>query len=515
MLRSRDPKSAKLAIIIWAIAVNALLFFFVAKLFFGIQVIDETWRGLATKNINHATKLAEIERNMGYVGFIHHFKNYVIRGTDLYYQQAEESYQQTSLLLQTFQAQAQDPEDIAHTKLIQSTLDDYYAKLHVVRENYDQLATQALDSTVRVDDSSAQLSLIMLREKLLPQLEQSASITDELVTQHKTNTVAAALVLLPTFILSSIFSVRLINTITHLKTEYATIFNMSPDGILFIDESGHILRANQAAADMFEYSRSELRTLRVEDLMEGSMRENHCHYRHNFSQREQTRHMSSRSPAMRGQTKSGCIIELNIAISTRQINNQMHCVCILRDLTEQNELKDLAERDHLTSVYNRRSLEAIVAKEFERSNRMKAPLSLMLIDIDNFKQINDSLGHQQGDEAIKIVAHHLLEHTRAYDHIGRWGGDEFLILCPELGRDDSLSFAKRLQDRVRQLDTFHGHRLSLSIGIATRQSDERIPYKQLLQAADKALYQAKAAGRDHAFHADTQPRAHSELVDIS
>ena len=501
MLPRRDPKSAKLAIVIWAIAINALLFFFVAKLFFGIQVIDETWRSLATHSIKHATHLAEIERNMGYVGFIHHFKNYVIRGSEEYYVEAEKSYRNATQLLERFQAETSDKDDIKRTQLIQQTLDDYYAKLQLIKESYDSLAIEALDARVRVDDSPAEKALITLRQKLIPELEKSTVITDQLVAAQKANTLFAAVILLPVFIFSSFVTVRLLNLLSQLTTEYETIFNMSPDGILFIDDQGRILRTNQAAANMLEYRRDELKEMYVEDLMEDAVKSHHRHYREAFSQREQSRQMRSLGSAIKGKTKSGATIDLSIAISTRLVHERMHSVCILRDITAQNELKEQAERDHLTSIYNRRTLESIVVKEIDRSVRLHKPLSLLLVDIDNFKQINDSLGHQRGDEAIQVISDHLLAHIRAYDHLGRWGGDEFLILCPELDEDGSISFAQRLQSSIHTLDPFYGQTLTLSIGIATHNGEQHVQYQQVLKAADEALYRAKEAGRDRAIHA--------------
>lgn len=256
---------------------------------------------------------------------------------------------------------------------------------------------------------------------------------------------------------------------------------------------------------MFGYSSQEISRLKIEDLIPENLRKKHTNYRNNFSIKEQSREMRSLGSAIIGRTKQGNSINLSIAISSKLIDGVMHSVCIIRDITEHNELKDQAEHDYLTTVYNRRTIDTIINTEIKRSIRLQKDLSLLLIDIDNFKSINDNLGHATGDEALKIVTAHLQKHIRPYDHLGRWGGDEFLVLCPALSESDSYTFADRIRESFEEHSNVLSEKITLSIGITTLNSTNILPYNLLLKQADDALYTAKKNGRNRVVHASNDP----------
>lgn len=165
----------------------------------------------------------------------------------------------------------------------------------------------------------------------------------------------------------------------------------------------------------------------------------------------------------------------------------------------QAQLTEQANRDPLTGLFNRRYLDATMQREFARCRREAQPLSLMLIDIDHFKQVNDQFGHSGGDAVLVALAGLLQEGTRAGDVVCRYGGEEFVVLLPgmplEAAQERAHAYRRALEQRpVRSGD---GQILSvrLSIGIAGFPQHAPDP-SGLLAAADQALYAAKAAGRD-------------------
>lgn len=167
------------------------------------------------------------------------------------------------------------------------------------------------------------------------------------------------------------------------------------------------------------------------------------------------------------------------------------------------EVKKIASRDMLTGAYNRRQFEEEVARLQSRSERTQDHFALMLIDIDNFKFINDNYGHPSGDEVLRRLSQIALKTIRAQDYWARFGGDEFCILLPSTESEDALILANRLREAFASVTfMFSGKALksSISIGIADT-SQVGLNYHNLLAAADQALYRAKLNGRNQVvFH---------------
>ena len=162
------------------------------------------------------------------------------------------------------------------------------------------------------------------------------------------------------------------------------------------------------------------------------------------------------------------------------------------------ELHEMATTDCMTGIANRRQFLASTAQEIERSLRYGHKLSLLMIDIDHFKAINDRFGHPTGDLAIIAIGRHCATACRASDLAGRLGGEEFALLLPETGMEEAQAVAERLRTGAQALQVLHqGHSvpLRLSIGIAALEATDAGP-DTLLARVDRALYAAKNAGRD-------------------
>ncbi|EGM79525.1 diguanylate cyclase (GGDEF) domain-containing protein [Rheinheimera sp. A13L] len=156
-----------------------------------------------------------------------------------------------------------------------------------------------------------------------------------------------------------------------------------------------------------------------------------------------------------------------------------------------------ARQDGLTGLANRRAFDEVLSKEFMRSQRLKQPLALAFIDIDHFKQINDTWSHNAGDVALVAIAEKIRQHSRSVDCAARWGGEEFALLMPSTSLEQAQLVCERLRLEIMALDWLdiaEGISITVSIGIAI--SDELNDAKQLLFLADQALYQAKQQGRN-------------------
>ncbi|OAQ20183.1 GGDEF domain-containing protein [Thermosulfurimonas dismutans] len=155
-------------------------------------------------------------------------------------------------------------------------------------------------------------------------------------------------------------------------------------------------------------------------------------------------------------------------------------------------------RDYLTGLYNRRSFEEALSASIERSKREQAPFTLLLLDLDHFKRLNDTYGHVFGDQVLKAVAQTIKNGLRKLDFPARYGGEEFAVILPGTGGYGGLKVAKRLKQAIEDLifQTPNGKvKASVSIGGATFRPFYRMTPKEFLKEVDKLLYQAKEAGR--------------------
>ncbi|MEH0665891.1 GGDEF domain-containing protein [Vibrio scophthalmi] len=173
---------------------------------------------------------------------------------------------------------------------------------------------------------------------------------------------------------------------------------------------------------------------------------------------------------------------------------------VLEDVTEkvelENELKRISLTDAVTQTFNRHHLNTILNEEMNRFERYEHPFSVILVDLDNFKLINDKWGHNMGDDVLISVAKSLQLSVRKVDEVGRWGGEEFLVICTNTDLDGAAKLAEKLRSQIEALD-IASISITASFGVATVKSHETI--KQLLARADHALYQAKHAGRNSVY----------------
>lgn len=171
------------------------------------------------------------------------------------------------------------------------------------------------------------------------------------------------------------------------------------------------------------------------------------------------------------------------------------------ELRRQNEvLEKMAISDPLTEIYNRRYFFELAEKEIKRSQRYGHPLSVAIVDLDNFKKLNDSFGHLVGDQVLVDFSKLCLESLRGADIFGRYGGDEFIVLMPEADCSAARKTAERLRKLVAEKNWVEGQdddgSLTISLGVTCYEGDQDLTFDVLISRADKALYLSKQAGRN-------------------
>lgn len=170
--------------------------------------------------------------------------------------------------------------------------------------------------------------------------------------------------------------------------------------------------------------------------------------------------------------------------------------------TLEEELKNLSNTDPLTGLYNRRFFEAAAEEEVRKSITCRRPLSIMIADVDHFKSVNDTYGHNVGDAVLKDVAGMISRNLRRSDLAARWGGEEFVVAMSDISLQQAMLAGERLRRAVNARKYDDRFSVSVSVGVAQRNSDDE-SLSEIIERADSALYEAKSLGRNRVCKAGT------------
>ena len=206
----------------------------------------------------------------------------------------------------------------------------------------------------------------------------------------------------------------------------------------------------------------------------------------------QVEHMHGSFPAtVHGEDESWPVKELEEreAVLERMVEERT------RELEQaRQELEQLATTDTLTGLHNRMKIDALLRLELERVGRGQQGLAVIMYDIDHFKAVNDTYGHRKGDEVLTRLSRVVESRIRHTDALGRWGGEEFLLVCPLTSQEEAHELAQALRERIAQTDFTLKEPLTASFGVAAYRAGDSA--ESLVDRADRAMYWAKAAGRN-------------------
>ena len=295
--------------------------------------------------------------------------------------------------------------------------------------------------------------------------------------------------------------------------EHWELLDVVPDGILVADTDGEILRVNESLTEMFGYEADELIGSKVEMLVPEAVREAHRQMRQEYAREPGRRSMGSGN-RFEGVCADGETFKVDIMIGPfRRKNGETGVVAVVRDITrlhevqerlrqQRRQLRHRALHDPLTDLPNRICFRERLQRLLSRSSTGDDPFGIAFIDLDEFKEINDSFGHAAGDELLRELGRRLTEYVGGEDLAARIGGDEFTVLRRQLADADELRrFGEQLCGLFEEPFGVDGERVEMTASIGVSPSDsEKLrglePETQidfLLRAADRAMYAAKGS----------------------
>jgi diguanylate cyclase (GGDEF)-like protein/PAS domain S-box-containing protein len=301
------------------------------------------------------------------------------------------------------------------------------------------------------------------------------------------------------------------------EARFRGVVSQSLVGIAII-EDGRCTYANPKLAEMFGYSVEEIQRLVLTDVAPASDSPLIAEQIRRRLGGEEDR----AEFVFKGQRRDGVLIDIEAHSSVMQMGGKSVLISLMIDITErirvereiqalQDQLREQAIRDPLTGLYNRLPLNEFFDRELRMAQRRRQPISMVLVDLDHFKTVNDTYGHQAGDEVLRVLGDLIRQSYRASDIPCRYGGDEFLILVPDMALELACERTEHLRKALEETSIVHGTSLThitASFGVATFPQHGDTP-DALIAAADRALYTAKKCGRNqvkcYSLSMDTQP----------
>lgn len=286
------------------------------------------------------------------------------------------------------------------------------------------------------------------------------------------------------------------SSLAQSQSRFEAVVDAAHDGIISVDQDHRIVLLNNAACAIFQVNKADMIGKSLETLIPQRFREKHADFVKGFGRSPvNSRPMESRVTVM-GLRRDGTEFPAEVTIAKIKVGNDTEYTAVVRDISERakliDELQRAAVKDPLTGVYNRRQLTKILQDEVERCRRFGHSVTIAMIDLNGFKIINDTHGHHVGDEVLVAFTQAIKPHLRPVDTLGRWGGDEFLIIWPETqeatGAKAIEGIRKDLADVAGRLSTPD---VTISFGVGIVESDGSIGPDEIMLRADKLLYRDK------------------------
>ena len=289
------------------------------------------------------------------------------------------------------------------------------------------------------------------------------------------------------------------------ELRYRRLFEAAQDGILILDaQTGAITDVNPFLTKMLGYSREEFVQRKLWEV--GAFKDIEAS-REAFKALQMNEYIRYEDLPLRA--KNGKLVDVEFVSNVYMVGEEKVIQCNIRDITDRKQaenallksqalLQEQSVRDHLTGLFNRRYMEETLERELLRASRKQLSLGIIMLDVDNLKQLNDRWGHAAGDLILREVSSLLFKHVRGEDIPCRYGGDEFILILPDASLEVTLTRAELICDYVRQFHLqYEGQSLmpvTLSLGVAAF-PEHGVTSTEILRMVDAALYRAKSERR--------------------
>lgn len=507
-----------------SIILSLIIIISISTMLFASSILQhhkKLWQEEYTSYQQKKEIIAGINEYIGYGMYIHNFKNSVLRRDQTLFNNLDSQVARIFDLINQYSqlenitlAEKQSLEAIEHT------FKEYQSKHSIIQTaiNESWPATKT-DALVKVDDSKAVAALSKLKITLNAQFEKVANAIDKKIDLYSTyefvfliSTILLLLLVLFTYHREKSLlrkALELKSQLNRAEQYYKTSVDSVVDSIIITNKLGQIESCNPATLSLFGYEQHDLIGQNVTILMpEGQHKTQHANYMNSSEKRKKT---LAKGRELFGIKKSKQTFPIEITITPFEMDEETKFVGVIKDISERyvlmkslnsaiHRLSKQATIDSLTGLNNRHSFNDYKSELLQSVSETAKNGSIIMMDIDYFKKINDTYGHVAGDEALKVTANLISSYFSQEDnYLCRLGGEEFLGFIFDKSEAEIQRLAEDILNEFRNLVIHHNNErihLTLSLGILNTQLQANHNLDDLIDRADKALYQAKNQGRN-------------------
>ncbi len=289
-----------------------------------------------------------------------------------------------------------------------------------------------------------------------------------------------------------------VNELRESEDKFRSISASANDAIIMLDNDEKVTYWNKSAENIFGYLREDVEGKNIHNLIiPERYRKKHLEGFEKFKATG-TGNIIRKAVEVEAIRKDGSEIPIELSLSAVMINGKWNAVGIIRDITvrkqQEEEIKQLAETDFLTNIYNRRIFLRFLEAEIYKAKRYSREFSLIMFDIDHFKAVNDTHGHDAGDYVLKTTVDVIKRNIRVSDIVARYGGEEFIIIQPETTIEGAKVSAEKIRTLIEQNNFDKVKRITISIGVTMFKENDTV--NSIVKRVDEALYKAKNNGRN-------------------
>lgn len=470
----------------------------VVAVYWPVKNLQDTWLGQHDLYDSSAANARELATEFGYGGFVHHIKNYVLHRQLSDLDHAERSLTQTIRSLDGLNQQLQEVPNLEpYFNDINQVLLQYQTQINWLRsaENYQDKSPVQLDLELRFDDSAAVLRLGRLMEVIKTEHLKARESYQGAFRLFALN---FGLVVLTT---SGFYwwGFGRLHRVTRLATRQnellSAITDSTPVALVTVSASGRLLQTNQKFRDMFNLPvDADINDFVIEDFIPKKYQHSHVAQRSEFSKTGGSVDMDDRDGHLYAKKYDGEVFPVGISVKALKETENSPVLSVIQDRSKEQKLNAQALTDFLTGAHNRRGAQSLIDNAVYRLSRHIEPFSVLLLDVDHFKTINDEYGHEGGDQVLVKLVSLFNQNLRHSDHIARWGGDEFVIIMDATDLEMATQMAEKLRRLVENAFSAEPFDVTISIGVTEAQPEQG--GDQVLKNADIALYLAKENGRN-------------------
>lgn len=494
------------------IAANLVLLIYTFMLNNNIQLVEKKWVESTYIAKDHADKYDRFLKSFAYEGFLKTYSKALVS------QNLRATYAAKESLIKA----QQDFRNLKNVLKLRDQIEMLYVIEAILNKHEITLNNQIdwLKQGVKLDNN--QIIQILYEEELiyLSSVEQlgeavhrefhlASEFHQKNIEERRANLQAILLISQPTLLIAASLILVLYRRNDDALKEAQAIFEATPDAIVISNKDGKIIKYNSLAENLFGYTKSELKDLTIEDLVanDPSGKITHKILRDSYIETVASRMLKNQSNSrdmlqvdnkndIYALNKDNQKIPVNIKLTTYYYKDHLKIISSITDLSESKSLEAKVFIDPLTQIANRNLIDKKLKSEILRAKRYDRPFSIIFIDIDYFKRVNDNHGHLIGDKVLVEVASVLSNRIRKVDMVGRFGGEEFIILSTETPLNEAVALAESLKSAIEHHIFPKELSITASFGVAAYCPTSDTDETDLIQRADEALYRAKSSGRN-------------------